>query len=277
MRALVRDPGTDRAKAVRALGAELVTGDLHDRDSLADAAQGARAVFSAQMPPSRAGGFDFDDELRQAVNLIEAALAAGVPQFVQTSTSGAGQHVETPGWAEGRWAALEPAMTVKADIQNRVREAGFTRWSIIKPGFFMENFLPAVAYLFPRGVEGGLVTVLKPSTRLALVAADDIGATAAAAFAEPERFHEVELELAGDHRTMTEIAAILSDALGTELTAPELTMEEAIAAGMPGPGIASHEFVQVVGLPARPEYARDYGIPLTTFDQWAHRYLTPVA
>jgi uncharacterized protein YbjT (DUF2867 family) len=273
VRALVRDPETDRAKAVRALGAELVTGDLRDRDSLTGAVRGARAVFSVQMPPSKAGGFDFDGELTRAVNLIEAALAAGVPQFVHTSVSGAGQHTEAPGWAEGRWAAMEPFMTAKAGIQDRVREAGFTHWSIIKPGFFMENFLPSVAYLFPRGVEGGLVTVLKPATRLSLVAVDDIGATAAAAFAEPSRFHGVELELASECLTMAEIAATLSRALGTELAAPELTMEEAIAAGMPGPGVASHEFVEVVGQPARPEYARALGIPLTTFERWAHTYL----
>ena len=92
---------------------------------------------------------DFDGELAQAVNLIEGALAAGVPQFVHTSVSGAGQHAESPGWAEGRWAPLEPYYATKAAIQDRVREAGFTHWTLIKPGCFMENFLPSVAYLFP--------------------------------------------------------------------------------------------------------------------------------
>ncbi|MDH2424865.1 NmrA family NAD(P)-binding protein [Sphaerisporangium sp. TRM90804] len=277
VRALVRDPSTDRAKAVKALGAELVTGDLRDRDSVIRAAEGARAVFSVQMPALREGAFDFDGELAQAVNLIEGALAAGVPQFVHTSVSGAGQHTEAPGWAEGRWASLGPSLGAKAAAQDRVREAGFTHWTIIKPGFFMENFLPSVAYLLPRGVEGGLVTVLKPDTRLSLAAVDDIGAAAAAAFAAPERFHKVELELASDYLTMADIAGVLSRALGTELAAPDMTMEEAVAAGMPGPGVASHEFVKVVGQPARPEYARAFGIPLTTFEQWAREHLRPAA
>ncbi|NJP88263.1 NmrA/HSCARG family protein [Nonomuraea sp. FMUSA5-5] len=273
VRALVRDPGTGRAKAIEALGAELVTGDLDDRDSVTRAAQGARAVFSVQMPPFRDGAFDFGGELTQAVNLVEGARAAGVPQFVHTSVSGAGQHTEAPGWAEGRWAAMEPVQAAKAGAQDRVREAGFEHWTIIKPGFFMENFLPSVAYLFPRGVEGGLVTVLRPGTHLSLVAVDDIGTTAAAAFADPERFHQVELELAGDYLPMTEIAAVLSRALGVEVSAPDLTMEEAIAAGMPGPGVMSHEFINVAGQPARPEYARALGLPLTTFEEWAHRHL----
>ena len=90
-----------------------------------------------------------------------------------------------------------------------------------------------MAYLLPRGVAGGLATVLKPQTWLSLVAVDDIGRAAAAAIADPDRFHKVELELAGDYLTMTDIAKVLSDALGTELAAPDMTEEEAIAAGMP--------------------------------------------
>lgn len=277
VRALVRDPATERARAVEALGAELVTGDLRDRDSVIRAARGARAVFSVQMPPLRAGAFDFEGELVQAVNLVEGALAAGVPQFVHTSVTGAGRHTEAAGWAEGRWASLEPALAAKAAAQDRVREAGFTHWTIIKPGFFMENFLPSAAYLLPRGVEGGIVTVLKPGTRLSLVAVHDIGAAAAAAFAAPERFHGVELELASDHRPMKEIAAVLSRALRTELPAPDMTVEEAVAAGMPGYGVAAHEFINVVGQSARPEYARALGIPLTTFEDWAHERLRAVA
>jgi uncharacterized protein YbjT (DUF2867 family) len=273
VRALVRDPATDRAKAVEALGAELVTGDLHDRDSVIRAARGARAVFSVQMPALKAGAFDFAGEVTQAVNLVEGALAAGVPQFVHTSVSGAGQHIEAPGWAEGRWASMEPVLGAKAGAQNRVREAGFPHWTIIKPGFFMENFLPSVAYLLPRGVEGGLATVLKPATRLSLVAVEDIGTAAAAAIAAPERFDGVELELASDYLTMADIAKVLSRALGTELTAPDMTVEEAVAAGMPGYGVDSHEFLNVAGQPARPEYARALGLPLTTFEEWANEHL----
>ncbi|MEU8408313.1 NmrA/HSCARG family protein [Micromonospora sp. NPDC048842] len=269
VRALVRDPATNRARSVEALGAELVTGDLDDRDSLVRAAHGARAVFSVQMPAMDGNAINFDGELAQGVNLIESALAAKVPQFVHTSVSGAGQHTEAPGWAEGRWVTMEPYYTTKAAIQDRVREAGFTHWTLIKPGFFMDNLLPSVAYLLPRGVAGGLATVLKPQTSLSLVAVDDIGRATAAAIAEPDRFHGVELELASDHLTMTEIAKTLSDALGVELTAPDMTEEEAVAAGMPEWAGISHEQMNVVGQPARPEYARALGIPVTTFAEWA--------
>ncbi|SMC90755.1 NmrA/HSCARG family protein [Lentzea albidocapillata] len=268
VRALVRDPATDRAKAVAALGAELVTGDLHDRDSVVRAADGARAVFSVQMPALSADGVDFAGEVTQGVNLIEGARTAGVRQFVHTSVDGAGQHTRVPGWAEGRWDFMKPTLNAKAEIQDRLREADFERWTLLKPGFFMENLLPSAAFLFPRGVEGGLVTLLKPDTRLSLVAVEDIGAAAAAAIAEPERFHKVELELASDYLSMTEIAEVLSRALGAPLSAPNMTEEQAVAAGMPAMGVV-HEWMNANGMAGRPQYARDLGIPLTGFAEWA--------
>ncbi|WP_433618778.1 NmrA family NAD(P)-binding protein [Dactylosporangium sp. CA-139114] len=125
----------------------------------------------------------------------------------------------------------------------------------------MENFLLSAAYLLPRGAEGGIVTVLRPSTRLSLVAVDDIGATVAAAVAQPQRFHEIELELASDHLAMTEIAGILSRALGVPLAAPDMTEPEALAAGMPAYAGLPMELMNVAGQPARPRFARALGIP----------------
>lgn len=272
VRALVRDPASERSRAVEALGAELVRGDLHDRDSVVKAAAGVRAVFSVQMPSFETGEPDFAGEVAQGINLVEGAIAAGVPQFVHTSVSGAGQHVDAPGWAEGRWTSMEPTLGAKSAIQDRVRTAGFAAWTLLKPAFFMENFLPSMAFLFPRGVEGGLVSVVKPATHLSLIAVQDIGAAAAAAIATPERFDRVELELAGDYLSMAEIAAHLSRALGAELPPPDLTEAEALAAGMPPMG-AAHEWLNAVGQPARPQYAKDLGIPLTTFDTWTYQNL----
>ncbi len=268
VRALVRDPG--RAHAIEALGAELVVGDLYDPGSLVPAMKGVRGVFSVQMPDL--ANLEGDSEWVQGRNLIDAARDAGVAQFVHTSVSGAGQHRGAPGWAEGRWKSMEHYFETKTAIQDRVREAGFAHWTLLKPGFFMENFL-LPSFLFPRGLDGGIVTIIKPGTELALVAVDDIGAAAAAAFADPARFDGVELELAGERATMARVAEVLSRAFGVELTAPDLTPEEAVAAGAP-PFTVRHEWQNEIGHPASPEYARALGIPLTSFADWAERHLT---
>ncbi|MFE0923373.1 NmrA/HSCARG family protein [Streptomyces nigra] len=274
--ALVRDPATARAQTIEAFGAELVTGDLLDRASVARAVEGARAVFSVQMPPTTAEGFDFGLEAVQGINLIEAARAAGVSHFVQSTVSGAGEHTRFPGWAQGRWAHIEPYYAAKGRVQDHLREAGFPYWTLLKPGFFMDNLLPSMKFLFPRGIEGGLVSIVKPSSMMSLVAVRDIGTAAAAAITEPERFDKVELELASDYLSMTEIAEILTRVLGVRLSAPDMTVEEAVAAGMPQMG-AAHELYNVVGQPARPQYARDLGIPLTGFEEWARQSLGATA
>ncbi|WP_405164448.1 hypothetical protein OG203_04845 [Nocardia sp. NBC_01499] len=102
------------------------------------------------------------------------------------------------------------------------------------------------------------------------------GRAAAAAIAAPQRFDGVELELASDYLSMTEIAEVLSHALDTQLSAPDMTEEQAIAAGMPAMG-ASHEWLNVAGQPGRPQYARDLDIPLTSFEEWAQRHMRPAA
>lgn len=272
VRALVRDPSSKPAQAIEALGAELVRADLSDRASLGPAVEGVRAVFSVQMPPMTETHVDFASELAQATNLVDAAKAGGVRQFVQSSTSGVGEHTRVPGWAEGRWAAMADYFHTKQAIMEAVRGAGFARWTVIKPAFFMEN-LPL---LTPQGPRGGLLTVLKPDTELALVATRDIGTAAAHALQDPDRFHQVELELAGDLRTMEQIAQTMSAAWGVSVTAPSMNLEEALAAGMPNWG-AGHEWNNVVLQPARPEFARELGIPLTTFAEWADEQLTPVS
>ncbi|MFI0933275.1 NmrA family NAD(P)-binding protein [Streptomyces sp. NPDC021019] len=269
VRALVRDPHTQRAKAVEALGIELVTGDLADRSSLDAACAGVRAVFSVQMPPMSGSGVDFAGELAQATHLIEAARAAGVPQFVQSSTSGVGVHTQAPGWAEGRWAAMEPYFDTKQAILEAVRGAGFARWTVVKPAFFMEN-LPQLA---PDGPGGGLATVIRPDTTLALVACEDIGAAVARAVRDPDRFHGVELELAGDRLTMEQVAGVLSTAWGVPVKAPSMDLDEALAAGMPAWG-AGHLWSNAITQPARPELATELGIPVTSFAAWADRHLT---
>ncbi|WP_097963787.1 NmrA family NAD(P)-binding protein [Streptomyces sp. or20] len=269
VRALVRDPLAPRAKDVEALGAELVTGDLSVRSSLDPACAGVGAVFSVQMPPMSDSGVDFAGELAQATHLIEAARAADVPQFVQSSTSGTGRHTETPGWAEGDWAALEPYFATKQAILERVRGAGFARWAVVKPAFFMEN-LPQLA---PAGPRGGLATVVRPDTTLALVACEDIGTAVAHAVRDPDRFHGVELELAGDRLTMEQVAGVLSAVWGVPVKAPSMDLDEALAAGMPAWG-AGHLWSNAITQPARPAFATELGIPVTSFADWAHRNLT---
>lgn len=81
------------------------------------------------------------------------------------------------------------------------------------------------------------------------------------------------MELAGELLTMTEVARTLSAAWGVPVEAPTMTLDEALAAGMPAWG-AGHVWSNAILQPARPELATQLGIPVTTFATWAQTHLT---
>lgn len=273
VRALVRDMHSKGAKAIEALGASLVLGNLNDRESLLAAATGVRAVFSIQTPDM--ADLNSDSERVQGKNLVEAALATHIGQFVHTSVSGAGEyHRNAAGWKEGRWN--KHYWESKAYTEELVRAANFKYWTIIKPAFFMENFIRP-SFLFANWVDDRFFTALAADTRLPLVAVQDIGTAGAAVITDPEKFNKMDVEFAGDYLTMTEIAEILSDVLGTKIEAPSLSPAQALEQGLMAELVNSQEWMNDVGSPARPEHAHTLELTTINFKTWANKTLRPSA
>ncbi|MEJ2889855.1 NmrA/HSCARG family protein [Actinomycetospora aeridis] len=263
--ALVRDPGAPRAADLAARGATLVRGDLDDPESLVAAFDGARSVFSVQMP-------DLEDllgdrEMRHARNTAAAAAKAGVGQIVHTSVSGAGG---TEPVDEERFGAhMAHYWRSKAAAEQAVRDAGVERWTILRPATFMENFVRPSFY-FADGTSDRLLVVTDPDAPQPFVATEDIGSAGAAAVLAPERFDRVELELAGEMLSFREAARTLSEVWGGEITLPA-SVEQAREWGAPEHYLVSQQFVTEHPQPARPEFARALGLPTTPFATWASR------
>ena len=131
----------------------------------------------------------------------------------------------------------------------------------------MENFVRPSFY-FADGTSDHLLLAADLDVPQPFVAVDDIGAAAAAAVADPAGFDGVELELAGDLKTFREAAAILSEVLGTRITLPE-SPEQARADGLPDHFATSQQLMTTHPAPARPELARELGLPTTTLAAWA--------
>ncbi|MFI6517979.1 NmrA/HSCARG family protein [Spirillospora sp. NPDC050679] len=269
VRALVRDPDSERAAALSGLGAVLVRGDLEDASTLAAALNGARAVFSVQTPDM--ADLMGDAEVRHGRNLVEAARAAGVEQFVHTSVSGAGT-IDVENFDEQRWGAhMGHYWRSKKAVENFVRAAGFPYWTILRPATFMENFVRPSFY-FADLTSDRLLVGVDPAARIPFVAVDDIGTAAAAAFAQPERFHGSELELAGDVLSFRDVAQILSKVLAVDIELPA-SPEQARADGLMAELFQAQQYMSAHPAPARPETAAELGIPMTTFRQWARTTL----
>ena len=81
VRGMTRNVESDAARAVAALGVDLVVGDFRDSDSLAAAVAGVDTVF-AMGTPFEAGE---DGEVAQGVALVDAASDAEIDHFVYTS------------------------------------------------------------------------------------------------------------------------------------------------------------------------------------------------
>lgn len=263
--ALVRDIDSERAAALGTLGAVLVRGDLDDVASLKAALDGARAVFSVQSPDVT--DLMGDSEVRHGRNLVQAARTADVEHFVHTSVSGAGtvdvEHFDVPRWG----AHTRHYYRSKAAVEDLMRTAGFPQWTILRPATFMENFIRPSFY-FAGMTSNRLLVAVDPDARLPFVAVDDIGTVAAAAFADPRRFHGVELELAGDVLSFRDIAQILSQVLAADIELPasaeQVHAEDPMAAFFQG-----QQYMSAHPAPARPELAAKLGVPTTTFHDWA--------
>lgn len=209
VRALTRNPDGPAARTLANHGAMVVQGDLGDRGSLETALEGAYGVFSVQVfwPPS----VGVEGEILHGKNLADAAKAAGVKHFVYSSVGGADRNSGVAHF-ESKWR-----------IEQHIRALGLPA-TILRPVFFMENFF------FPnfRGpiLEGTLNWELRPDTRLALIAVDDIGAFAALALERPDEFIGRAIEIGGDELTPSEVAEHLTKAIGRPVRFVEQSMDQ---------------------------------------------------
>ncbi|GHA08177.1 hypothetical protein GCM10010372_04380 [Streptomyces tauricus] len=273
--AFVRNPTSAPAQALARQGVALARGDMDDLASLEAAGAGHDAVFSVQL-----AGVDPADpgaEQRKARNIATAAQRAGIVQIIHTSVSGTGWRSRHPGYEQSAlWKAY---WGEKEAAEDAIRQSGLDHWTIFKPAFYMDNFLPAKQDpMFPDLPQGRLVTATSPQTKLALINSDDFGAAVAAAVTEPEKFHEAEIEFAGDALTHPEIADTLSKASGREITAVSVSWEEQ-EQRLGAPAADGQIWNDRVGYPARPHHAARYGLTTTTFEQWAAQqdWTLPVA
>jgi len=202
VRAAVRDPHSENARALEAAGVELVQADYRDRATLSRAVSGVYGVFSIQPSSGQPQyGVSDADELQFGTSLLEIAEAASVQHFVYTSMAGL-----VPGTGVGHFES-------KWQLEERVR-ASRLPWSIVRPAAFMELLLEPHFGLAQRS----LVFFLQPDRGMQFIAKDDIGELVARVFVDPQTHVGRTLELAGDQVTGNELAAKIGRAIGTSIS-----------------------------------------------------------
>ena len=196
VRALTRSPDAAEAAELRRLGADVVRADLEDPASLDAAFAGAYGVYSVQLPKSGS----IEVELGQGRNVGSAAAGAGVQHVVYGS---AGLDDQKRGIEQ--WDA-------KIEIAEGFRRLGLPL-TVLRPMAFMELMTDA-AYFPQSSTWYTMPKLLGDDYRVAWISVRDLGAIAAKAFADPQRFIGRDLNLVADSTSISECREIYREVRG---------------------------------------------------------------
>jgi uncharacterized protein YbjT (DUF2867 family) len=198
VRALVRNPESDRAQALAGRGVELARIEIGDARSLSAALKGVDAFFFMTTPEGHTLA-DIEGEARQGIALVDAAAAAAVPHVVFSSVGGAERDSGVPHFES------------KRRVEERLLESGL-RATLVRPVAFMDNFTA----MGPR-VENGEVVLRWPlpdGIPLQLIAVRDIGRISVSLLLGEATAPGGAIEIAGDERTGSQIAAAFGERAG---------------------------------------------------------------
>jgi uncharacterized protein YbjT (DUF2867 family) len=270
-RAITRDPGKENARALAARGAEVVKADLDDRASLERAFAGAHGAFCVTNFWEH---LSCVKETAQAKNLADAARAAAVKHVIWSTL-------------EDTRALMTPSDTRMPMLQQNYRVPHFDAkaeadkfFSGLPVTYLVTSFYWDNLYMFgmaPKKGEDGKYSWTFPmgSSRLAGIAAEDIGKVAYGIFKAGPQYIGKRVGIAGEFLTIDEMGRTLSKRLG--IGAVEYNdVDPGVyrTFGFPGADEMGNMFQiyrdfekEVVGARSV-EAARSLNPALQSFDQW---------
>jgi uncharacterized protein YbjT (DUF2867 family) len=206
VRALTRSPDSAAARALNKRGAEIVAGDLNDRDSLTEAARGVDTVF-AVCTPYEAGTAT---ETEQGINIVDVAAELEIEHLVYSSVGSADRNTGIPHFDS------------KFRVEKHLRDSGVP-FTIVGPVFFMENW---TSPWFKPALKQGTVALALPAGRsLAHVALRDIGNFIALIIERRDQFFGKRFDIASDDLTGGQVAEILSRKIGRRLEFQQIPLD----------------------------------------------------
>ncbi|HZM21934.1 MAG TPA: NmrA/HSCARG family protein [Anaerolineales bacterium] len=200
VRALTRDVDKPAAQELKALGAEIVPGDMDNRAELDAAFRGAYGVFSVQnywLP-----NVQYEGEIKQGKNVADAAKAASVQHLVYSSVGSAHRGMGQKHF-DSKWVIEQYLHTL--DVP----------YTILRPVAFMDNNNWRRAYILS-GTYTGMG--LRPEKGVQTIAVEDIAVFVALAFANKKDYLSKTIELAGDELTESQTVEVFSKVIGRPVT-----------------------------------------------------------
>lgn len=191
IRAVTRDPQSDKAQKLSEEGAEVVFADMEQQDSLEAAFQGIHRVLSVQNWTTSG----VEGEARQGKLVADVAKEAGVEHLIYIS-AGTGQ-ADTG----------IPHFDSKLEVEAYMRDLGLP-FTIIRPGPFME-LMTANEFFPPVAIWGTAPRVMGWETPSPWVAVQDIGIAATNVFENPDEWIDRDIHLIGDVKSLAECREVM--------------------------------------------------------------------
>ena len=271
-RAVTRNPGSEGARALASVGAEVVAGDVDDPESLRRAFTGAYGAFCVTFYWAH---YSPEKELAEAAGMAEAARQAGVAHVVWSTLE------DTRRWvplSDNRMPTLMgkykvPHFDAKGEANQLFINAGVPT-TFYHASFYWDNFI-----LFGSGPKPGpdgqlQLTLPMGDRKLPGIAADDIGKCAYGVFKRGGELIGKNVGVAGEHLTGTEMADKLSRALKRPVRYSPVTHAAYRASGFPGADDLGnmfqfyHDFNEDVCRLRDTGMSRSLNPDLLTFDMW---------
>lgn len=231
-RAITRDVNSDKAKALAALGAEVVAADIDDEASLTKAFAGAYGAYCVTFFWAH---FSPEKEQANANSMARAAKAAGLKHVIWSTLE------DTRKWiplTDNRMPTLQgkykvPHFDAKGEINHVFTDAGLPV-TFLNTTFYWDN-----AYMFGMGPakgDDGTYTITFPmgDKRLSGIASEDIGKCAYGIFKAGSQYIGKTVGIAGEHLTGAQMAEKYSKALGITCKYNEVTPDLYRSFGFPG-------------------------------------------
>ena len=272
VRAITRDPSSDKAKELARLGAEVVAADIDDSASMKKALDGAYGAYFVTFFWTH---FSPEKEYGEAKGMAEAAKAAGLKHVIWSTLE------DTRNWVpldDDRMPTLQgkykvPHFDSKGEADKLFTELGVPT-TFLRVSFYWDNFI----YFGSgpkKGPDGKLyLTFPLDDKKMAGIAAEDIGKCAYGIFkAGPELIGKT-IGIASDHLTGTELATAFAKALGKEVLYNNVTPETYRGFGFPGADDLGNMFQFYRDFEKDVNKVRDIGLSkrlnpeLKLFNQW---------
>jgi uncharacterized protein YbjT (DUF2867 family) len=272
VRALTRDAHSEKARALAALGAEVVEADVNDVESLKQAFAGAYGAFCVTFFWDH---FSPEQELAQARAQAEAARHAGVQHVIWSTLEDTRKYVPLD---DDRMPTLMgqykvPHFDAKGEADAFFKELGVPT-TFLLTSFYWDNFIQ-FGMGPKKGADGTLaITLPLGDQKLASIAAEDIGKCAYGIFRKGGEYIGQTVGIAGAHLTCHDMAAMMGRALGQEVTCNSVPPDVFRTFGFPGAEDLGNMFqfnrdFSAECCAARPlDVTRELNPELQSFDEW---------